>query len=420
MQSTETSAWQGEWERGQVRRRPRTVHQRAARHLCSSCGRISPKKLPHCPTCRSVCYCDRECQRAHYYKGHKEDCEEFLSPPLDVTFVTEPIEGEKYARDPIFAQHHQDGFGCWVSIKTSPHCELQLLANPTRANKDAHPRLPGDPGVTLDDLDNCNAHASNLLTLQVLVQNRRKDKKTGLVIGSQSRVVSFGKSTEDVLKGKTTVDGVTTFRLDEQLFASVPVAYDPFDKEPRLLVKNVDGIELKEDTRPPPAVKNAEKGILALRPGQYAILQMQYRVGDGGSIRKDWTALRLVQTLTLPVIVPWEEDRSLTAIEADFARDHAKSGATPLGMRVMFDQDAVQEFFKDGIKGGDEAHIRSHYGEKGVKKYDRETEEAKRKSLDIVKEFRRRGGTLEEALVFQLGAGMTDEALLTLLHWEED
>ncbi len=70
-----------------------------------------------------MCYCDRECQRAHYYKGHKEDCEEFLSPPLDVTFVTEPIEGEKYARDPVFAQHHQDGFGCWVSIKTSPHCE---------------------------------------------------------------------------------------------------------------------------------------------------------------------------------------------------------------------------------------------------------------------------------------------------------
>ncbi len=179
-------------------------------------------------------------------------------------------------------------------------------------------------------------------------------------------------------------------------------------------------MQLKEETRPPPAVKNAEKGILALRPGQYAILQMQYRVGDGGSIRKDWTALRLVQTLTLPVIVPWEEDRSPTAIEADFARDHAKSGATPLGMRVIFDQDAVQEFFKDGIKGGDEAHIRSHYGEKGVKKYDRETEEAKQKSLDIMKEFRRRGGTLEEALAFQLGAGMTDEALLTLLHWEED
>ncbi len=68
--------------------------------------------------------------------------------------------------------------------------------------------------MTLENLDNCNAHASNLLTLQVLVQNRRKDKKTVLVIGSQSRVVSFGKSTEDVLKGKTIVDGVTTFRLD--------------------------------------------------------------------------------------------------------------------------------------------------------------------------------------------------------------
>ena len=167
-------------------------------------------------------------------------------------------------------------------------------------------------------------------------------------------------------------------------------------------------------------MKNADRGILALRQGQYAILQMQYRVGNGGIMRKDWDALRLVQTFTLPVVVPWEEDRSPTALEATFAREHRKAGSAPLGMRVAFDQDAVQEFFKDGIEGGDEAHILSHYGEKGAKKYDREMEEAKQKSLDIMKEFRRRGGTLEQALAFQLGWGMTDEALLTMLHWEDD
>ena len=91
---------------------------------------------------------------------------------------------------------------------------LQTIANPARANKDAQPRLPGDPGVTAEMLDNCQAHASNLLTLEVLVQNRRKDKKPVLVFGGQSHVVSFGKSTQDVLKGKTIIDGVTTFQLE--------------------------------------------------------------------------------------------------------------------------------------------------------------------------------------------------------------
>ena len=41
-------------------------------------------------------------------------------------------------------------------------------------------------------------------------------------------------------------------------------------------------------------MKNADRGMLALRQGQYAILQMQYRVGNGGIMRKDWDALRPV------------------------------------------------------------------------------------------------------------------------------
>ena len=34
--------------------------------------------------------------------------------------------------------------------------------------------------------------------------------------------------------------------LSRQSFASVPVAFDPFDKKPRLIVKSLDGVEVSE------------------------------------------------------------------------------------------------------------------------------------------------------------------------------
>ena len=39
---------------------------------CGNCGKESPKHS--CSRCRSVFYCDRECQKQHWKKGHKNFC----------------------------------------------------------------------------------------------------------------------------------------------------------------------------------------------------------------------------------------------------------------------------------------------------------------------------------------------------------
>ena len=47
---------------------------------CANCGVSATqlakddKKLLNCSQCRSVRYCSRECQRAHWRAGHKAEC----------------------------------------------------------------------------------------------------------------------------------------------------------------------------------------------------------------------------------------------------------------------------------------------------------------------------------------------------------
>ncbi len=104
----------------------------------------------------------------------------------------------------------------------TPVHRLQLLANPKRFTKDSKAKLPGDPGITREDLAKYKAHASNLLTLQVLVQNRRKDGEKALVFGAQSRVISYGNTMDELMRGKTSVlvESVTDFKIEQWVSTS--------------------------------------------------------------------------------------------------------------------------------------------------------------------------------------------------------
>jgi len=53
----------------------------AALSACSSCLKLSASLLD-CGSCRTVKYCDRTCQKAHW-KAHKKACREFLKANLD-------------------------------------------------------------------------------------------------------------------------------------------------------------------------------------------------------------------------------------------------------------------------------------------------------------------------------------------------
>jgi hypothetical protein len=42
---------------------------------CANCGELFPK-LKLCTRCRSVSYCCKDCQVAHWKAGHKRECQE--------------------------------------------------------------------------------------------------------------------------------------------------------------------------------------------------------------------------------------------------------------------------------------------------------------------------------------------------------
>jgi len=41
---------------------------------CCGCGAENDMKLKPCPRCKGPLYCGKDCQRAHWKKGHKECC----------------------------------------------------------------------------------------------------------------------------------------------------------------------------------------------------------------------------------------------------------------------------------------------------------------------------------------------------------
>ena len=78
--------------------------------------------VPH----RCARYCDRQCQLADYKARHKQECAEFVCPPLSRVFRTEPVGEEQYAPRPVFARGHRDGVGCWVSVDGEYDCRSVL------------------------------------------------------------------------------------------------------------------------------------------------------------------------------------------------------------------------------------------------------------------------------------------------------
>ena len=40
--------------------------------ICANCGGTAPQR--RCSRCGSASYCSKECQRAHWKKGHRDQC----------------------------------------------------------------------------------------------------------------------------------------------------------------------------------------------------------------------------------------------------------------------------------------------------------------------------------------------------------
>ncbi len=61
-----------------IRRR----HVTSSMHVCAYCKQSNAKK--RCAKCKSVNYCNAECQKAHW-QTHKQDCDDTLVNIIDIS-----------------------------------------------------------------------------------------------------------------------------------------------------------------------------------------------------------------------------------------------------------------------------------------------------------------------------------------------
>ncbi|KAI1797161.1 hypothetical protein LXA43DRAFT_398971 [Ganoderma leucocontextum] len=371
------------------------------RHQCSYCGKVSELNLQHCSLCKSVRYCGKRCQINHYRNGHKQDCRDFKQPPITAFFLTEPLRDKKYAPHPIFGHVHNEGLGMWVSVDGPIDCELRPLALPLRPPTSAHDiedrrkKCQEDPGTA----SHYKAHANHLLTLHILVQNRSKAPEPVMVFGAFTVVRSLVEQTGKMMGGYLGTMARDDCLVNERGIARCGPAHDPFTEHPRLFIKNFNGHEIRDNAYVPSAVVSAEMGIFLLHRGDFAVLQIQFRLGNGALFRREFEALSFIDNVSIPIapdIKPsWVENPDslrylATKLSAELSTTFCAGHRVPQGLCALIDHEAVSMYYLDYLNHGTtyrdgpgkRAFARSHYGQEQAERWEQLCRNAETSRLD--------------------------------------
>ncbi|OSD06538.1 hypothetical protein PYCCODRAFT_1383571 [Trametes coccinea BRFM310] len=349
--------------------------ERITKSMCSYCGKDGGGSLKGCSRCKAARYCNQECQLAHFKARHKRECANFAQPPTTSAFITKALPGEQYPQCPVFAQAHEDGVGCWVSVAGRIDCDLQPLTasiDPLKQRTRQEKLMKDGDVASRNTIRTHKAAARSLLGLHVLVQNRRRDKEPVLLYASRAQAVSQPSLTGAVLRGTAQGDNLVKFTKDKISRAAIGVADDPWDQAPRLEIKSINGVEIKKGAPLPSQIQDDKTGTLLLNTGDYAIMHMQFRVGDGDNVSKDWEALSCLESLCFPW-VSWDGSTPHASLASSLptaqspilSADNTGSSSAAPGhlLRAPINQPMVRAHYKDFIEHGEEAYLRSHYGD---------------------------------------------------------
>ena len=113
----------------------------------------------------------------------------------------------------------------------------------------------------------------------------------------------------------------------------------------------------------PRNIKDATEGIVELKVGEYAIFHAQFRVGDGDTISKHWEALSCLETLVVPYAIWDGTSPPATLVSLLPQADKQPPSDVGRALRARFDQPAVKTYYADYLEKGEEAYIRSHFGD---------------------------------------------------------
>ncbi|TFK94079.1 hypothetical protein K466DRAFT_22902 [Polyporus arcularius HHB13444] len=343
------------------------LHKRTVNCQCTYCG-ATGSNMRRCSLCKSVRYCDERCQRADYIARHRSECTNFKAPPFTTTFMTQPIGSLKYALATVFARGYRDGVGCWISIRGTRKASLVGLAS-SLSMRQSEESARSDilmaaalGGHHAHKDEHASWHGPCLLTVQVLLQNRRKDGRPVLVLPARSQAISspHESSMQLLMQKHRDCDAPSTY-VDEDCRerASLQVASSNWDGKPRMYMANFDGAEFspcqpKPCQHPPRSVLDANRGLVVLHPGQFAVVHFQFCVGDGSTIKTEWQALRCLERFLVPCVSPWDgRDAASYDEDATAARLHA--------VQCAIDAQAVEDYYRDIIGGNEAAFVASHH-----------------------------------------------------------
>jgi hypothetical protein len=102
-----------------------------------------------------------------------------------------------------------------------------------------------------------------------------------------------------------------------------------------------------------------------LNPGEYAIFHLQFRIGDGKHISKDWEAIRICETIHIPYAL-WDGTAAPSSLVPSLPLAQTPTPTITgngKALRATFNQRVVREHYADFIEHGEEAYIRTHFGD---------------------------------------------------------
>ncbi|OJT10745.1 hypothetical protein TRAPUB_12739 [Trametes pubescens] len=276
-----------------------------------------------------------------------------------MAFQSEPDPEERFPHHPVFAHGYNDNVGCWATIEGRMDGQLECLMDtldPEALGNRYVRTMTGTAASASHEIIRANrAYGRSLLTLRVLVQNRRKEKTPILVFGSRAQVLSKVSSTDAVQRGRTEIPR-----------AALGVAKDPWDKSPRLRVPHFNTFELRQAAPAGGIDSDYKHGTIRLNKGDFAVFQLQFHVGDDDTISKDWQALDALESIALPW-APWDNSTApaFTALGLPSLQGPPLvhfSNAPGRLLCAPFDHGAVHEYFADLIEDSEDAFLRSHFG----------------------------------------------------------
>ncbi|KAJ7096524.1 hypothetical protein B0H15DRAFT_825547 [Mycena belliarum] len=320
-----------------------------AKLSCDACRKqeTSASPLQACSRCRSVRYCSRACQTAHFKTAHKRACASFEEPPLCRAFNTKVVlPGCSYPEHPVFACGVSEGMGAWISAGGTIDCRLATLPGGIKGRPEKESATVGQmmamiPGLT----------PGKYLSMTVLVQNRTPGKGRPMVVVGMG-IVAFAspKGTPIFMEGKEPGERSTTVdypHLGRVLgLAKVSVQLTHFNGK---AIKNPATC---------PAVKDVAMSAVLLNLGDYAMFTIEFRAG-GPRVALDFEALELLAHVIVPAI-PYDP-HAVGSYAQLLPRAAARDEVCEIQARI--DQDAVDAWYRDYKIKGEEAYIASHYGE---------------------------------------------------------